>query len=419
MKKLIAVLLLSSIYYSDVIHVPGDHATIQEGINASVNFDTVIVAQGTYYENIILGKEIVLASNAIYDELGSDWQANENINNTVISGDHNGSAMIIRYGNIEPTILGFTFQDGIGTSMVLNNCNVSQQKRSGGAILIYKAYPTINYNRFINNGFEEEAGGGGTSESVADGGAISHYASDDVEFDEDRNHSSGELTYVDFSDSDDIRDYILQSAIEEPDESNTTRTIPDEINMQNNYFANNSAGDGENYYSHGFEGSIDVSHSTFENIDCESNTVNKFILRSLEDEADYIQNDISGQCIEESIYYVSAQSGDDNNLGTETDPFKTIGQALTLVRDNGTTVTTINLYPGVHSPSTNRERFPIILPDNVHLIGDDSETTILDAEADPNNEATVIIIKEVQNVTVANMTLTGGSSEGNGCTGGG
>ena len=87
MRKLIAVLLLSSIYYSDVIHVPGDHATIQEGINASVNGDTVIVAQGSYYENLLLGKEIVLASNAIYDELGSDWQANENINNTVISGD--------------------------------------------------------------------------------------------------------------------------------------------------------------------------------------------------------------------------------------------------------------------------------------------------------------------------------------------
>jgi len=181
MRKLIAVLLLSSIYYSDVIHVPGDHATIQEGINASVNFDTVIVAQGTYYENIILGKEIVLASNAIYDELGADWQANENINNTVISGNHNGSAMIIRYGNIEPTVLGFTFQDGIGTSMIDVDCGTFPV-RSGGAMLIYKAYPTINYNRFINNGFEEEAGGGGTSESVADGGAISHYATDDVEF---------------------------------------------------------------------------------------------------------------------------------------------------------------------------------------------------------------------------------------------
>ena len=37
MRKLIAVLLLSSIYYSDVIHVPDDHATIQEALTASVN----------------------------------------------------------------------------------------------------------------------------------------------------------------------------------------------------------------------------------------------------------------------------------------------------------------------------------------------------------------------------------------------
>ena len=62
MKKLIAVLLLSSIYYSDVIHVPDDHATIQEALTASSNGDTVSVAPGTYYENVLLGKEILLAS---------------------------------------------------------------------------------------------------------------------------------------------------------------------------------------------------------------------------------------------------------------------------------------------------------------------------------------------------------------------
>ena len=58
MKKLLIVLFLSSIHYSDVIHVPGDHATIQEGLNASSNGDTDIVAPGTYYENVLLGKEI-------------------------------------------------------------------------------------------------------------------------------------------------------------------------------------------------------------------------------------------------------------------------------------------------------------------------------------------------------------------------
>ena len=416
MKKLLVILLLSSIHYAAVIHVPNDYDTIQEGINASVNGDTVLIAQYTYYENLILAKEIVLASHAIYDDLGSDWQDNENINNTIISGDHNGSAMIIRYGNIEPTVLGFTFQDGTGTSMLVDDCGLITQKRSGGGILIYKAYPTINYNRFINNGFDEQAGEGDTGGSVADGGAISHYSSDDVEFDEDRNHSSGELTYVDFADFDAVRDFILESALDS-DESNSTRTVPGTLNIQNNYFEGNRSGDGENFYSLGFEGSIDVSYSTFEDIDCETNSVNKFVLRSAEDVANYVQNDISGVCIESNSFYVS-DDGDDNNDGTETNPLKTIGHALTLVRD-AETPTTIYLNPGVYSPSTNGEKFPIVLPDNVELIGDESENTILDAEASANDQAATMIIKEVENVRVANLTLTGGYSEGHGCTGGG
>ena len=91
---------------------------------------------------------------------------------------------------------------------------------------------------------------------MADGGAISHYASDDVEFDEDRGNA-GENT-------------------------NSSRTIPITMNIQNNYFEGNSSGDGENFYSFGYEGSIDVSHSVFEDIDCETNSVNDFVLRSIE-----------------------------------------------------------------------------------------------------------------------------------------
>ena len=117
------------------------------------------------------------------------------------------------------------------------------------------------------------------------------------------------------------------------------------------------------------------------------------MLRSIENEADYVQNEISGSCIESNSFYVS-NSGDDNNAGTLSEPLKTIGHALTLVRD-GATVTTINLASGTYSPSTNGEKFPIIIPDKAHLIGADRETTILDAEADAENEAAVIIIKAV------------------------
>ena len=106
---------------------------------------------------------------------------------------------------------------------------------------------------------------------------------------------------MDFADFDAVRDFILESALDS-DESNSSRDIPAEINIQNNYFEGNSSGDGENFYSFGYEGDIDVSYSVFEDIDCESNSVNKFVLKSLEDEADYIQNEISGVCIESNSF---------------------------------------------------------------------------------------------------------------------
>ena len=422
MKKLCySLILFVSFLSATIINVPGDYQAIQAGINASDDGDTVLIAQGIYFENLILQKEIVLTSNAIYDDLGSDFHNNENINETIISGPpepddpSKGSCLVIRYGDIEPTIFGLTFQDGLGTTMSVSDCGVYRNDRSGGAILIYEAYPTIVYNRFLNNGGGENTGGGVVA-AVTNGGAISHYDTEDVEFDEDRNQSSGELTFVDFADFDAVDAYILERALDS-EESNSNRTVPGTLNIQNNYFEGNSSGDGENVYSHGYEGDIDVSGSVFEDIDCETNTVNEFVLSSIENAADFVQNDISGVCIESNSFYIS-NSGDDNNAGTVSEPFKTIGHALTLVKD-GATATTINLASGVYSRSTNGEAFPIVLPDKVHLIGDASETTILDAEASANDQAAVMIIKEVEDVRVANLTLTGGSSESHGCTGGG
>ena len=69
MVRLFSIIISAlTILSATVINVPSDYSTIQEGINASVDGDTVLVAQGNYIENLVLEKEIVLASHAIYDE---------------------------------------------------------------------------------------------------------------------------------------------------------------------------------------------------------------------------------------------------------------------------------------------------------------------------------------------------------------
>ena len=51
MKRLLFILLLSFSFTATLL-VPGEYSTIQSAIDASSNDDTILVSEGTYYENI-------------------------------------------------------------------------------------------------------------------------------------------------------------------------------------------------------------------------------------------------------------------------------------------------------------------------------------------------------------------------------
>ncbi len=386
MKKLLfPIFYLLPFLPATTINIPEDYSTIQEGIDAAVEGDTVLVAEGEYFENVILYKEIVLASNAINSEIESEWyETNSNILNTTIFGYNpntgiGGSCVTIAHDNIQPTIVGFTFSDGRGTVVSEASCG-PDVKNTGGGIFIYKAYPTINYNRFINNGSNPD-----DDNVVYEGGAIVHYDDGDIEFDEDRNNLA----------------------------NNHLRTVPSVIDFRYNYFSGNNSSAGLDVFSD-FEETIDMSFCIFENIDCETNQVNDYILGSKRGTTTYNQSNIEGNCSTNDTVYVSTDGSDEND-GSFDSPFKTINYALRYVNDNTTTV--ISVRPGHYSPYSNGETFPLVIKNNTHLIGDSKETTILNAFAGPEDPSRVIEIYDgtqgdnpwiADNILIKGFTITGG-----------
>jgi len=150
MKLFIAVfiLLLNGIGRSTIIDIPGDYPTIQQGIDASVSGDTVLVAEGTYYERIdFSGKAILLASGFIYS--GDTLQIQNTIidaDTSIIGVDNMGSVVCFVGGEDSLSILrGFTITNGIGSMLNIYH------RMGGGIFCMGNSSPQILDNYITGN----------------------------------------------------------------------------------------------------------------------------------------------------------------------------------------------------------------------------------------------------------------------------
>lgn len=152
---------------ANTINVPGDYSTIQAGLSSAAYGDTVLVAPGTYIENIVWpdvnGIKLIGA--------GSD--------STIIDGNNQASVIRFDTANIIDTmtlVRGFTITNG--------NALPPWPASQGGGFCLFYASPILEYLTIIGNTADDFGGGiyiwGSTSDPIirrvviANNTAISH-----------------------------------------------------------------------------------------------------------------------------------------------------------------------------------------------------------------------------------------------------
>ncbi len=175
--------------YFDTIHVPDDHATIQEAIDASVSGDTVVVRPGTYVESGInfKSKAITLRSESGPEVTTIDgnfaaenvvifenWEMSDSVLDGFTITNANASSGGIRCHNSSPTIMNNIISGNIAehggggircdycSPTIINNIianNTSLMYGAGGGIKCYFSSPKIAGNTISNNRAKQRGGG--------------------------------------------------------------------------------------------------------------------------------------------------------------------------------------------------------------------------------------------------------------------
>ncbi len=309
----------------------GDYTSIQEAVDFAVDGDTVLVWPGTYTENVdFLEKSICLGSLTMTT---GDMTYNEQ---TIIDANHIGGCINIEHLQDSAEINGFTLINGIGSwagsisggainmyesNVKVKNCiiNYNYVTGNGGGIYSEDSYLFLS-NCIIKNNVAYRAGGG----IKVLGGSI--------EFDSINRcsvYSNYAVTGTDFCKADcpPVHIYLDTCTVAEPD----------------------------HYYLYSI---ITVGYPD-----------------------DDITYSINAGKIEQSNQdlYVSPDGNNNNSGLTPDDPLKNISYALLKIASDSLEPDTIHLVNGYYAPSTG-EKFPLNLKSFVSIVGENTDSTILDGE---------------------------------------
>ena len=151
-----ALLLITVVVEADILMVPSQYPTIQDGLNAASEGDTVLVAHGTYYENLVWpGTDSI----HLISEAGAEQ--------TVIYGGAQVISITTGVG-LNTEIRGFTIRNGLSSGIYCDNCINSSititentiTYNNGPGIYCDNSSLTITDNIIAYNTTELDYGGG-------------------------------------------------------------------------------------------------------------------------------------------------------------------------------------------------------------------------------------------------------------------
>jgi len=450
MKKiqfLFTILLASQLLIGQVIHIPNDYSTIQEGIDAADPGETVLVDPGTYVENINFNGKNITVGSLYTTTLDTAY-----ISQTIIDGNANGSVVTFASGEEETaSLIGFTITNGntnssgggvhilessptlahltvknniadIGggiymgiSNSTLNEIVLSNNSGDGGGIACQESSPEMNNLTIVNNTAPHYGGGlycDGSQLSFFNttfennsannfGGGIfcwdtSNISLENVIIRYNNAEQGGGMSIFDSNPM--FKDVTVahNTATKMGGGLSCSNSIPvfDAEGLCNIYL--NSASEGNDIFS---DQPLVVNVDTFSVL-----TPTDFYASPLSNFTFNISN--AKKILTAADLYVSP-TGDDGNSGTSADdPLKTIRYASSLIYADSFQQRNILLMGGVYSPGTTGESFPVNLPDYISLKGDLYDPAVLDADS----TAGVLELLFNESNTISELTLQGGAT---------